>query len=88
MRSVPITPTAKSFNVVGNIDTDAIIKLQSNIVIPDGEEITWPLFVSDSKTIRDVRVTLRGLYHEYAGDLMAKLVHNDKEAVMFANSCG
>lgn len=53
-----------------------IIKLKTNMHIPDDGELNWPLFVADTATVSDVRLELHGLYHTDASDLVIKLHHD------------
>lgn len=48
---------------------------------------TIPRFASKHQLVRNVKVTMRGLYHPEARDLQARLFHETKSAVVFSNCC-
>ena len=70
--AVEPTPHALPASLVGNQNTDTVVPLPANVLIPDAGELNWPVNVPDSPTaqIADVRVDVRGLWHEQASDLV------------------
>lgn len=74
------SPTPLRSHFVSPVTVPTVFELHARFDIPDNGEFLWPVTVpymdvADSFTeaeavvVRDVRVELRGLYHEFAGDL-------------------
>lgn len=48
---------------------------------------TIPRFASKHQLVRNIKVSLRGLYHPQASDLQVRLFHETKNAVVISNCC-
>lgn len=70
---------AAEYAVVANRNVDTILQLRSRVRIPDGGEVNSDIVVQERAGVRDtvgaVSATIRGLYHQYAGDLVVSLIH-------------
>jgi hypothetical protein len=86
--SSSVPPTAKSYTTVGNVNSPQVIKLRTNTIIEDNGEITWPIFVADDFTVKEIKIIIHGLFHEYASDLSFKVIHGTKEALLFSHVGG
>ncbi|DAZ96211.1 TPA: hypothetical protein N0F65_012573 [Lagenidium giganteum] len=45
-------------------------------------------FASKHQLVQDVRIVLRGLYHPHASDLVVRLFHEQRNALVFTQCCG
>jgi len=57
--------------------------IKARIEIQDGGELNWPIEIPNSFAVADVRVTVRGLYHDDASDVRIRLLHDDEGATLF-----
>lgn len=59
--------------------------LDADVRLANAESV--PRFASKHQLVRDVKVTLRGLYHPQASDLKVQLYHETKSALIVGNCC-
>ena len=69
--AVEPTPRALPLSIVGNANTDLVVPLRANVLVPDAGELNWAVNVPEmpSVTVKSVRVEAHGLWHEHASDL-------------------
>ena len=63
-------------------DAEKVFEVKGRIEVADGAELNWPIAVAESFTVADVRLTLRGLYHEDARDVKIELLHADERVTV------
>lgn len=68
-------PHAVDFRVVSNKNADTVLALRNRFEIPDAAEMSARIYVPDDVVVAKVRLSVRGLYHEHAGDLSMTLLH-------------
>eukprot|EP00946_MAST-07B_sp_MAST-7B-sp1_P001368 g1368.t1 len=66
---------AVDFRTISNKNTDTVIALRNRFEIPDAAEMSARIYVPDDVVVAKVRLSVRGLYHEHAGDLKMTLLH-------------
>ena len=69
-------PFAVDHTLVLNKNHDKIIPLRSRLELADLGETSFPINVPDDFVVADVKLTVRGFFHEHAGDMIIKLKHN------------
>ena len=75
-RSGTPLPYAVDHRLLLNKNDDRIIPLRNRLEIADAGETSFPIYVPDDFVVQDVKFTVRGFFHEHAGDLVLKLKHN------------
>lgn len=82
--AAPSTPLARPqpSEYVVPADAEKVFEVQGRIEVADGAELNWPIAVAESFTVADVRLTLRGLYHEDARDVKVELLHADERVTV------
>ena len=70
------SPNAVDHTLILNKNTDKIIPLRSRLELADLGETSFPIFVDGDFVVQDVKLTVRGFFHEHAGDVQLKLKHN------------
>ena len=68
-------PNSVDYRVISNKNDDTVIALRNRFEIPDAAEMSARIYVPDDVVVANVRLSVRGLYHEHAGDLSMTLLH-------------
>lgn len=69
-------PYAVDHRRILNKNDDLILPLRNRLEIADAGETSFPIYVPDDFVVQDVKFTMRGFFHEHAGDVAIKLKHN------------
>ena len=72
------TPLAHAVDhrLIMNKNEDKLIPLRNRLELADLGETSFPIHVPDDFVVKDVKLTVRGFFHEHAGDMVLKLKHN------------
>ena len=76
--SLPLAKPLAAEHVVA-ANAEKLLDIRGRIEVPDGREVNWPITVPNTEEnnfeVADVRVTVRGVFHEDARDLQVQLSH-------------
>jgi hypothetical protein len=69
-------PHAVDHRLILNKNDDLILPLRNRLEVADAGETSFPIYVPDDFVVKDVKFTMRGFFHEHAGDVAIKLKHS------------
>ncbi len=87
VRAANPVPKAVDFTLIGNKNADQVLTLRASLEIQDNGELNAEINVPAKYekvlgNVTEVGVSVRGLYHEHAGDLQIELLHGGTQATL------